>query len=284
MWLDCLGRLLITCCALYGTTDRIAYGGPVISTAPVTRSVGSAEFHVYELGDSHSPPAVYVHGEAAVRPDPLATALSATHRLTCPVMPGFGEAPRPRWVTTVRDAADLLLDLPSESGEPSLLVGVSLGAWTAAELALADPSRFNAVVLVGPVGIYLPEAPPADHWFATTDERNALLFADPTSAPDVDFAEFVSNDEATARFAWNPRFADPTLRHRLRRLDLPTLIVQGAADALVPRQQAEAWAEVVVGSRLITIDGSGHFPNYERPDEAAVAVGSFVASLIGSST
>jgi pimeloyl-ACP methyl ester carboxylesterase len=187
-------------------------------------------------------------------------------------------------VTTVRDAADLLLDLLPEGGRRLLLVGVSVGAWTAAELALADPSRFTALVLVGPVGIYVPEAQPADHWFATNEERSALLFADPTRAPDVDFAEFVANDEATARFAWNPRFADPTLRHRLRRLDLPTLVLHGGADALVPRQQSEAWAEVVAGSRLVTIEGSGHFPNYERPDETAAVVGTFLESLVGSST
>ncbi|MCI0543609.1 MAG: alpha/beta hydrolase [Actinobacteria bacterium] len=248
------------------------------------RTLGSAQFHVYELGDRAAPSAIYLHGEAATRPDPLANVLAETMRVTCPVIPGYGDAPRPRWVATVRDVADLLLDLVDELKARPLLVGTSLGAWVATEVALAAPDRFTALVLISPVGLYVPQAPPADHWFATTDQRNAMLYSDLGKAPEVSFAEFVANDEATARLAWNPRFADPTLRHRLRRLGLETLIVWASSDRLIPQAQAEEWDNLITTSRLALVEESGHFPNYEIPEVVAALISDFAGALVGSSS
>lgn len=224
-------------------------------------------FEVTTLGTG-GPPVLYLHGEVSVAPDPVAKLLSTQARIVFPTHPGFADAPRPAWLETVRDTADLYVDLIDEQFgvEQFAIVGVSIGGWIGAELALLAPRQVSHLVLVGPAGLLVAEATPADHWFATDEQRAALLFADPGRAPTVGIEEWIANDEMAARLGWAPRFADPTLEHRLPRLHVPTTIIWGAADRLLPPAQAHRWLQALPAARIQTVEGSGHFPNYETPE------------------
>jgi pimeloyl-ACP methyl ester carboxylesterase len=239
-----------------------------------TRAVS---FKLFVAG-SGSKPVLYLHGEAASAPDEVAAGLAADHRLVCPVHPGFADAPRPDWVENVRDVADLYADLVKEmlDPDPFTIVGVSLGGWIAAELALLFPERTSRLVLVGAAGLSVPDASPADHWFATEEERRRILFADPALTPRVTPEEYIANDETTARYAWNPRFADPTLAYRLRRLTMPALVIWGAEDRLLSTAHGEAWQKRLSIARLEIIAGAGHFPNYERTSQTLGVIRSFL--------
>jgi pimeloyl-ACP methyl ester carboxylesterase len=236
----------------------------------------AATFTVYR-SDSDGDPLLYLHAEVSVRPDPVALALSKRHQLLGPVHPRFHEAPVPDWVETVRDLADIYVDLVDALFEdrPFDVVGASLGGWIAAELALLLPGRVRRMALLGPAGMFVPEAPPGDHWFATDEERVSLLFADRDAMPEVDLPEYIANDEAAASYAWNPRFSDPTLNHRARRLTLPILVVWGADDRLLPARQAEAWSSTLPHADVHLVPG-GHFPAYEQPETTEELVEGFL--------
>jgi proline iminopeptidase len=75
--------------------------------------------------------------------------------------------------------------------------------------------------------------------------------------------------------AWRRRQADGGFAERLRRLDLPVLIVHGAAD---PRPQllAERLAAMLKQSRLVVIPDAGHWPWLENPEPTRAALRAFL--------
>jgi pimeloyl-ACP methyl ester carboxylesterase len=78
------------------------------------------------------------------------------------------------------------------------------------------------------------------------------------------------NREAAARFAWSPYMHNPKLRARLRRIDVPVLILWGVADRIVLNPDyGRAFAAAIPGARLETVERAGHYPHIEQPDEFA---------------
>ena len=68
----------------------------------------------------------------------------------------------------------------------------------------------------------------------------------------------------------------PRLLQSLGRLRLPTLIVWGEHDALVPVEIGESYQRAIPGARLTVIDGCGHAVYMERPDAFFAAVMPFL--------
>ena len=70
----------------------------------------------------------------------------------------------------------------------------------------------------------------------------------------------------------------PGLPHLLGRVqDLPTLLVWGAQDSMVPVNAGEIYQQSIPGSRLEVIDNCGHRPEIERTDEFLTLVRGFLA-------
>ena len=87
------------------------------------------------------------------------------------------------------------------------------------------------------------------------------------------------NREATALYGWDPYLHDPKLKHRLHRIDVPTLLLWGADDRFVtPGSYGAAYQSLISGARLDTITGAGHFPHLERPDAFAERVAGWLAT------
>jgi pimeloyl-ACP methyl ester carboxylesterase len=65
----------------------------------------------------------------------------------------------------------------------------------------------------------------------------------------------------------------------LPKIRVPTLILHGQQDALIPLQEAQAMQAGIPGARLIAIPGAGHLPNLEQPELFNRAVIEFLQSL-----
>jgi len=86
--------------------------------------------------------------------------------------------------------------------------------------------------------------------------------------------------EGSSRLSWKPYMHDPNLPHLLRRLKtLPTLIVWGREDAIVPVSVGEVYQASIQGSRLTLLDSCGHRPELEVPDDLAELVRQFFSDL-----
>lgn len=213
--------------------------------------------------------------------------LAAQARVIAPTHPGFAGSERPSPVTTVDDIAYLYLDLLRELDLRDVtLVGVSLGAWIAAEMAVKSTERLAKLVLANAVGIKVSGRETrdiADVFAMTDDEFRAAAFADPAvggrdfkSMPDAQVLRAAQNREAVARFAWSPYMHDPKLRTRLHRVDVPTLFLWGARDRIVSQDYGRAYCAAVRGARFELIEAAGHFPHIEQPEAFAAKVLGFM--------
>ncbi|HEY4279484.1 MAG TPA: alpha/beta fold hydrolase [Conexibacter sp.] len=221
----------------------------------------------------------YFHDEASAAPGPVAESLAKRFRVIAPIHPGFADAARPGWVERAEDVADVYLGAVDAvtCDEPIVLVGSSVGGWIATELALLLGDRVSQLVLIGPLGLRVPGASPADHWFMHDDRRDRALYADPSAKPAIDPEEFIANEGMTARMGWNPRLASDRLAPRLHRLKAPTLIVWGAQDALLPPLYAERWADAMPAASVAMVEGAGHFPVHEQPEAVSREAAAFLA-------
>jgi pimeloyl-ACP methyl ester carboxylesterase len=227
---------------------------------------------------------------AGIGIDPGAAALNRLAervRVIAPSHPGFGGSERPTWMTTVDDLSYFYLDLLDALDlNDVIVVGVSFGAWIAAEIAVKCTTRLSRLVMASAVGIKVGDRETrdiADIFAMTEDQFNAAAFADPSrgvkdykSMSEADLLTTARNRESLARFAWSPYMHNPKLRNRLHRIDVPTLFLWGAQDQIVSVDYGRHYCAAVPGARFELIDDAGHLPHIEQPEAFARRILDFI--------
>ena len=264
---------------------------PAAAGSAPSVTVNGVAFEIVERGQGR--PLLFLHpGHPSGRLDPKASVLellSERARVIAPTHPGFGSSPAPRELTTVDDLAYLYLDLLDALDlRDVILVGVSLGGWIAAEMAVKSTERLGALVLANAVGIKPGDRETRDiaDVYAITDKQLAeLVWADPARMapnpkmlPESDLVAMARSRESTGRYAWSPYMHDPKLMGRLHRINIPTLVLWGAADRVTKLDYGRAYAAAIPGAQFETIDGAGHFSHLEQPEAFARAVADFLAN------
>ena len=190
--------------------------------------------------------------------------------------------------------------------ERASIVGNSLGGLVALRFALSHPSRMDALALVDSAGLgqeinpvlssaTLPGLGEAAIYWAKTPVgaaqralgRAPLLFALPSSAPPEWLAEqyrlglasgFMETTLDALRSHVSPigQRESEILLEELFRLEMPTLVVWGESDRVVPLHQAhDAVARLRNGS-LEILPGCGHLPHIECPNRFAEVLSRFL--------
>jgi pimeloyl-ACP methyl ester carboxylesterase len=267
---------------------------PVISSDAPDSSLCVEGVTVEVIARGRGRPLLFLHPEIGL--DPSAAVLdhlAERTRVIAPSHPGFGRSDLPRSMTTVDDLAYFYLDLLETIDlRDVVLVGVSFGAWLAAEIAIKTTERISHLVLANPLGIKVGDRETRDFAdiFAIHDkEFNELAYHDPgvgardyPNMSDEEVRILVRNRESTGRFAWSPYLHNPKLKARLHRIRKPTLVLWGASDRLVREGYGRAYAAAIPDASFETIERAGHFPHIERPEEFAQRVFAFVGLREGS--
>lgn len=241
--------------------------------------------HLFEAGAEGAPPLLYLHGTYLGNLwIPFHRQLAQRFHLFAPDIPGFGLSERPYWM---RDMSDYVLywrDLLDMLGlEKPFIVGHSLDGWMALELAVGYPERVSKLVLTNSAGIRVKGSPTADLFAMNPREVLAVCFDDFAAAAPLMPAE-VNNEYLVSQYrqlttlaslAWNPGY-DPTLERRLERVTCPTLVVWGRHDRLISAVYGEVLHKRIAGSELVVLDGTGHMPMFEKPDEWCGVIGDFL--------
>jgi pimeloyl-ACP methyl ester carboxylesterase len=250
-----------------------------------------AEVGYVELGEGE--PIVFVHGISGSWQNWLENLphFGRSHRAIALDLPGFGASPMPSWPIDIPAYGRLVHDLCEKLGvERGTIVGNSLGGFVAAEAVTAAPGRFQRLALVSAAGI-LNTWSPEERAVATAFIWKTLspFFASGgrriVNRPGLRravFSAFVRYpDRLGAELLWEqidsgltncPGFGDAlhaALRHdireRLGTIAIPTLIVWGFSDRVIPVQAALSYHRRIPHSRLEIFERTGHVPQLERP-------------------
>lgn len=216
--------------------------------------------------------------------------LAHDHTLLIPLQPGFGRTPRLEWIRSYRDLAGFYSQVLREMGlAPVDAIGFSAGGYIAAEMAAADPHIFSRMTLVAPMGLK-PTSGEILDFFAMTVRRHLLAtVADPAGTPEFtriyggemtpdQFELFEDARAETARIGWEPFMHNPSLPYLLGGLEIPTLLIWGSADKVVPRGCIDAYRAAIAHADVATIAGAGHRPEIENSIEFERIVTRFLAA------
>jgi pimeloyl-ACP methyl ester carboxylesterase/quercetin dioxygenase-like cupin family protein len=215
---------------------------------------------------------------------------AADYRVIVPVHPGFDGTPRPQGLSSIAGLAAVYASLLRELDLTNVIViGNSIGGWVAAELALAESAaadrRVGSLALVDAAGLHIDGAPVPDFFSLTLDRVAELSYfnpdafrINPATLPAERVAAMTANRTALLEYA-GTTMADPHLRERLAGIAIPTLVVWGAADKMIPLDHGRAYADGIPGARLRVVGQAGHLPQLETPDELLAVVREFSATI-----
>jgi pimeloyl-ACP methyl ester carboxylesterase len=269
--------------------------------------------HGHELAylDSGDGPAVlFIHGLLGSHRNwtHLVDTLDADHRVLAPDLFGHGASAKPMGDYSLGAHAATLRDLLDHLGVDRVtLVGHSLGGGIAMQFCYLFPERVERLVLVSSGGLGRAVSPllrsatiPGAEWvlpvLASGWVRGRAVAAGrmlarvgwrPSSDMTEAWAGFTSLGDAESRRAFlattrsviDPGGQTVTAHDHLpMAIEIPTLVVWGTRDRMIPTWHATTAHQAIAGSRVELFEGAGHFPHLDEPDRFANLIADFVRS------
>ena len=249
-----------------------------ISFEEQTVKIGDTNIKMFKGGSGD--PLLLLHGASGNRgPLHYANSLAENYTVYLPTHPGFGDSEKPDWIQSVTDMASFYTWFQQELDlEGTRVIGFSMGGWIAAEIAATCNHAFSKMMLVNAAGIKPNNSEIADIFIITPAQIADLMFHDPAQVPEYDqiykqdltpdqINQGERNREMAVRVCWKPYMHDPRLPYLLKRVHIPTQIVWGKQDKIVPLECGEIYKDIIPGSDLTVIDNCGHAPQLEKPGE-----------------
>jgi pimeloyl-ACP methyl ester carboxylesterase len=281
--------------------------------APLDYEMQYRTIHGYRRSFVHvgkGPALLLIHGigDSSETWRNLIPLLARDHTVIAPDLLGHGRSDKPRADYTVAGYANAMRDLLSVLGiESASVVGHSLGGGVAMQFAYQYPERCERLVLVSSGGVSrdvhpllrLASTPGADLVLPLLRLRAAralghgaftLLGALGTDIG-LDAVDMVRVFDALPDVTTRRAFVR-TLRavvdfrgQVITMLDrcyltrgMPTLLMWGRHDAIIPYEHAVLAHSAMPGSRLETFDQAGHFPHHQNPTRFLSVLYDFLAS------
>ena len=216
----------------------------------------------------------------------LAAKLAEDYDVLLPDHPGFGLSEQSKRLSSVSDLAFYYLDFIQELSLKDVhLVGLSMGGWIAAEMAIRSTAKVKSIALVSSAGIHVKGVPKGDLFLWSPEELVRNLYVNQDVVDDVlsqeptsEELEFmVKNRVAAARYAWHPRFYNPDLEKWLHRIDVPTLILWGDQDKIFPVEYASAFKNLIPHAQTQILKDCGHVPHMDQPEVFYHSLKSFLS-------
>lgn len=260
-------------------------------------TVGRAVLAHDDAGPRDAPALLLVHGFPHGRWlwDAQVAALGDRARCIAPDLPGFGRSPA--LAAPSMDAyADALVALLDELAvERAVVCGLSMGGYVAFALWRRHPGRVRALALADTrAGADAPEAAQRRReLMALARGEGSAAVAESQLAGSLGKTTRATRPELVAAFrarlaeapvegivgALEAMIDRPDSTPTLATIDVPTLVVVGAEDALTPPKEARALHAAIAGSRLVEIPGAGHVSCVEQPAAFTAALGGLLDAV-----
>jgi pimeloyl-ACP methyl ester carboxylesterase len=265
---------------------------------------GAEAVNYVEIGEGD--PIIFIHGIAGCWRNWLENLphFGRTHRAIALDLPGFGDSPMPSWDISMANYGRLIHDFCERLGidQVAALVGNSMGGFVATEAVIDEPERFDRLVLISAAGVSFAE------WQGRPFEAGARIFqaAIPFLSGDrrIYWTRPLGRKLAFGRLFRNPNKLRPELlaeqvrpglqalgfsdaltaiwgydtRERLPEIEIPTMVVWGLSDQIVPVEGALGYHRLIPHSRLEIFERTGHLPMLERPQRFNPLLEEFIES------
>jgi len=270
-----------------------------------TRSlvVAGRRINVVDTGGD-GPPLLFLHGLGGVWQNWLLNipAFMGTHRVIAPDLPGFGRSEMPSGRISIQGYARVIDELCRELDvDGPVIVGNSMGGFVGAEVALAFPTRVSRLVLVSAAGLSVdhmkkePLLTLARIWAVTATRTGAraepvvrrarlrrvalqtvVRYPEKLSLPLT--AELVAGSGTPGFVGGLDAILSYKIRERLSEIEIPTLIVWGRNDILVPVSDAKTFEELIgANAHAVIFEDTGHLSMLERPSRFNALLADFIA-------
>lgn len=293
-----VAAILVIACLVFRVPDtdpaemRAKYGGEPSQFLDIG---AGREIHIRDEGPRDAPVVVLLHGSNADLHtwQPWTERLKEDYRVIRFDQRGHGlTGPAPDDDYSAQGfGADIDAVTERLGIETFTLAGNSMGGWIATAYALENPWRIDALVLVDAAGAPVERTGGGNlaftlaGWPVVGDIMSQLL---PRSLVEKSLSQSVSNqavvtEQAIDRYwelarypgnrgATRKRFGSPRStfdQEEIGRLQIPTLVMWGAQDALIPLAAGEWYARHLPKATLVAYDGIGHLPMEETPERSA---------------
>jgi pimeloyl-ACP methyl ester carboxylesterase len=257
------------------------------------RLPGGIELPYVAVGPGDGDPVVLAHAYAdSWRSfERVLAHLPPSVRAIAPTQRGHGDATKPASGYRVGDfAADLLALLDLFELDCAVLVASSSAVFTVEQVCLDHPERVRALVLIGAPWSLAERKPSLDF------VQSVETLTDPVDRSFVrDFVVGTSSDRVPRDFL--DAMAEESLKvpaHVWKQtlaglleaqppapgaIAVPTLVVWGDRDELIPREDQERFLAALPDARFAVHEGAGHVVHWERPDAVAAEIAAFVAEV-----
>jgi pimeloyl-ACP methyl ester carboxylesterase len=258
-------------------------------------SAGDVQIATYARGEGT--PIVMINGLGAAAQDwgPLADRLSERARVIMFDNRGAGRSIAPAQPFSLeRMAQDTVAVFEAYGLSSAKLIGHSMGGMIAQLVAVARPDLIERLVLIA------THSGPQSAVPSTPEARAAMFPQEKLPREELVRRQFMvyvaphflehRRDEFERMLAtrlanliplemWQLQLQAVLGSERaeaIRSIRAPTLILHGRADTLIPFANGEKLRDLIPGARLVALDDCGHIVNWEKPAEAAAAVGEFL--------
>jgi pimeloyl-ACP methyl ester carboxylesterase len=260
--------------------------------ADKTMAVFGQTIHYWDVGSG--PTVVLVHGLGSRKEEwlPVVEPLSKSYRLLIPDQIGFGHSDKPLFDYSIQTYVDFMNEfLRDLKVERASFVGESLGGWIcglyAVELSAgAHLVPIEKLILVDAAGLKqdkpIPDLNPSS--LATMRGVMQAVFFD-TSWLDDNTLRKIFTDKLSLHDGYtvrsilsNPAIDAERLDNKLANIKVPTLVLWGKQDSLLPVAAGERYTAGIAGARLVSFDKCGHIPAVEQSEAFVSTVTGFLGS------
>lgn len=240
-----------------------------------TAVVFGQNIRYFEAGQG--PAVILLHGMGGIKESWMGNfgALAAGSHVYAIDQIGFGHSDKPLLDYKVATFVDFLYAfMQTQNIGKATLVGNSFGGWIALDFTVQHPDMVEKLVLVDSAGLTwqqpLVELNPSS--VAATRTLLESVFYDKKAISDDDaqqvFTQRMRNNDgytiqrAVAGFA-TPQFEDA----KLGSIHVPTLVMWGRQDELIPLASGEKLRDGISGAKLVVFEQCGHVPQIEKSAE-----------------
>lgn len=218
-------------------------------------------------------PIILVHGLAVSSRymEPLARELASDFYVIAPDFPGHGKSAKPKHTLTIPQQADFLAQVMNELQiEQAILLGNSFGCQIVVDFALRYPKMVTHVILAGAT---------MDTKDRNFPEQVIRLFMDMPREP-ISYLPVIlreSFDVGLHRILKNTDHSlDDSVEKKLPKISVPTLVIRGERDPIVPQRWANTIASLIPIAVNAVIPKAGHVINYNSPKKFAWHINEFL--------